>query len=57
MSFSFQWPCFSQEFISTAKEQISIALNSGEKPHNIVGDIVVSELDLGTIVGFICFIL
>ena len=52
MSFRFEWPEFSGDFIQGAKEQITEALNKGQKPPNIVGDIVVSELYLGTKVGF-----
>ncbi|KAJ3054556.1 ERMES complex subunit, partial [Rhizophlyctis rosea] len=47
MSFNINWPTFSPEFIQQAKTQITAALNKGQKPANIVGDIVVEELYMG----------
>ncbi|KAJ3014937.1 ERMES complex subunit [Thoreauomyces humboldtii] len=48
MSFKLNWPAFSQEFIEKAKTQLYTALNKGDKPTNIVGDINVHQLNMGT---------
>lgn len=48
MSFKWTWPSFSQDFLSSARTQVTQALNRGEKPPNIVGEISVAELCLGT---------
>ncbi|KAH6572097.1 hypothetical protein BASA50_001090 [Batrachochytrium salamandrivorans] len=48
MSFKINWPEFSGEFLDQAKEQLSIALNNGGMPGNIVDRIIVKELDMGT---------
>ncbi|KAL2917793.1 ERMES complex subunit [Polyrhizophydium stewartii] len=48
MSFKINWPEFSHEFIDKAKEQLTVALNKGKKPENIVDRIEVKELDMGT---------
>ncbi|KAI8904566.1 hypothetical protein DFJ77DRAFT_424276, partial [Powellomyces hirtus] len=48
MSFKLNWPAFSTEFIEKAKTQLYTALNKGDKPTNIVGDIRVHQLNMGT---------
>lgn len=48
MSFKVNWPAFSQDFIQKAKEQLTVALNSGKKPENIAGEIRVTQLHMGT---------
>ncbi|KAI8892453.1 hypothetical protein BC833DRAFT_611610 [Globomyces pollinis-pini] len=48
MSFKINWPDFSEEFMETAKSQLTKALNTGKKPDNIHGQIVVTQLDMGT---------
>jgi distribution and morphology protein 34 len=53
MAFNFQWPVFEEHFIEKAKSLLTGALNKGEKPQNIVDDIVVTELDMGTTVRLI----
>ncbi|KAJ1919045.1 ERMES complex subunit [Mycoemilia scoparia] len=49
MAFQFNWGEFSPDFCEEAKEMLTTALNKegGNKPPNIVGDIVVKELNLG----------
>ncbi|KAJ3294207.1 ERMES complex subunit [Borealophlyctis nickersoniae] len=47
MSFNINWPVFSPEFIAQAREQLTKALNKGEKPANIVDHIEVTELYMG----------
>ncbi|SHO79250.1 Similar to S.cerevisiae protein MDM34 (Mitochondrial component of the ERMES complex) [Malassezia sympodialis ATCC 42132] len=49
MSFNFTWPTFSAEFYSNAIHTLTTALNRGQKPKAIVGDIVVQELHMGTV--------
>jgi len=49
MSFNFAWPTFSTEFYSNAIHTLTTALNRGQKPKAIVGDIVVQELHMGTV--------
>lgn len=49
MSFIIKWPEFSNDFIEKAKEQLTIALNKGQKPANIVDRIVVTSLNMGTV--------
>jgi hypothetical protein len=46
--FKVNWPQFSDEFLTKAKEQLSVALNKGKKPANIVGKIDVDDLNMGT---------
>ncbi|KAI8619913.1 hypothetical protein BC830DRAFT_1059865, partial [Chytriomyces sp. MP71] len=46
--FRVNWPKFSEEFIAQASQQMTVALNKGQKPNNIVGDIVVDDLNMGT---------
>lgn len=48
MSLKFNWPEFTLEQINLAKEQLTLALNSGPKSPNIVGDIAITDLYLGT---------
>jgi hypothetical protein len=48
MSLKFTWPAFTLEQINLAKEHLTFALNSGPKTPNIVGDIVITDLNLGT---------
>ncbi len=48
MSFKIQWPSFTREFLNSAKAQLGAALNKGNKPPNIVGDIIVKELYMGS---------
>jgi mitochondrial distribution and morphology protein 34 len=48
MSFSFQWPRFSDEFQAHAIELLNTALNKGTKPPVIADRIEVVELDMGT---------
>ena len=47
MSFNFAWPTFSPEFYANAIETLTVALNRGQKPKAIVGDIRVQELHMG----------
>ncbi|KAI9168237.1 ERMES complex subunit [Blastocladiella emersonii ATCC 22665] len=49
MAFVFEWPRFSPDFYASAARELTAALNTGEKPPNIASDIVVTELDLGTV--------
>ena len=55
MSFKVNWPTFSPEFLSKAKEQLQVALNKegDDKPANIVDSILVQELYMGTKVRYI----
>ncbi|KAI9352163.1 hypothetical protein BDR26DRAFT_907376 [Obelidium mucronatum] len=46
--FKVNWPRFSEDFIAQASHQLTIALNKGQKPNNIVGDIDVADLNMGT---------
>ncbi|KAJ3138472.1 ERMES complex subunit [Physocladia obscura] len=46
--FKVNWPRFSDEFISQASQQLTLALNKGQKPNNIAGDIEVADLNMGT---------
>ena len=48
MSLKFNWPEFTLDQINLAKEQLTLALNSGPKTPNIVGDIKITDLNLGT---------
>jgi hypothetical protein len=48
MSFTFQWPRFSDEFYKTATEMLNTALNKGKKPPIIADRIEVVELEMGT---------
>eukprot|EP00842_Homolaphlyctis_polyrhiza_P004454 jgi/Hompol1/5009/HPOL_000671-RA len=44
MSFNINWPEFSQEFIDSAKQQLTVALNNGSKPANIAPDLEILEI-------------
>jgi hypothetical protein len=48
MSFSFQWPHFSEQFHADAIEMLNSALNKGTKPPVIADKIEVVELGMGT---------
>ncbi|KAI0314909.1 hypothetical protein OF83DRAFT_1293625 [Amylostereum chailletii] len=48
MSFSFQWPRFSEQFHADAIEMLNAALNKGTKPPIIADKIEVVELEMGT---------
>ena len=48
MSFKIQWPTFGSDFIESAIQQLNVALNSGKKPANIVGEIKVIQLFMGS---------
>ncbi|THH17756.1 hypothetical protein EW146_g3123 [Bondarzewia mesenterica] len=48
MSFSFQWPRFSDQFHADAIEMLNSALNKGPKPPVIADKIEVVELEMGT---------
>ncbi|KAJ3412169.1 ERMES complex subunit [Chytridiales sp. JEL 0842] len=48
MSFKVNWPDFGEDFLEMAKKQLTTALNKGNKPANIVGDIICEELYMGS---------
>ena len=48
MSFSFQWPRFSDQFHADAIEMLNAALNKGPKPPVIAEKFEVVELEMGT---------
>jgi hypothetical protein len=48
MSFKVNWPIFSEEFLEKAREQMTTALNKGNKPANIVDHIICQELYMGS---------
>ena len=48
MSFSFQWPRFSEQFHTDAIAMLNAALNKGTKPPVIADRIEVVELEMGT---------
>ncbi|TFY74090.1 hypothetical protein EWM64_g9922, partial [Hericium alpestre] len=48
MSFSFQWPRFSDQFHADAIDLLTSALNKGSKPPVIADKIEVVELEMGT---------
>ena len=48
MSFSFQWPRFSEQFHKDAIQLLNNALNKGTKPPVIADKIEVVELEMGT---------
>ncbi|KAI9509454.1 hypothetical protein F5148DRAFT_755210 [Russula earlei] len=48
MSFSFQWPRFSDQFHAHAIEMLNAALNKGPKPPVMADKIEVVELEMGT---------
>ena len=48
MSFTFQWPRFSDQFHADAIQMLTSALNKGNKPPVIADKIEVVELEMGT---------
>lgn len=48
MSFTFQWPRFSDQFHTDAIQMLNNALNKGNKPPVIADKIEVVELEMGT---------
>ncbi|KAG6332222.1 hypothetical protein ID866_6866, partial [Astraeus odoratus] len=48
MSFTFQWPRFSEQFHTDAIQMLNKALNKGDKPPVIADKIEVVELEMGT---------
>jgi len=48
MSFTFQWPRFSEQFHTDAIQMLNNALNKGDKPPVIADKIEVVELEMGT---------
>lgn len=48
MSFSFEWPRFSEQFHEDAIQMLNNALNKGNKPPVIADKIEVVELEMGT---------
>ncbi|KAI0065775.1 hypothetical protein BV25DRAFT_1782202, partial [Artomyces pyxidatus] len=48
MSFSFEWPRFSEQFHADAIDMLNSALNKGPKPPVIADRIEVVELEMGT---------
>lgn len=57
MSFSFQWPRFSEQFHTDAIAMLNSALNKGTKPPVIADRIEVVELEMGTQVRTVCCLL
>jgi hypothetical protein len=55
MSFTFEWPRFSDQFHTDAIEMLNNALNKGNKPPVIADRIEVVELEMGTQVSFAQF--
>ena len=48
MSFTFQWPRFSDQFHKNAIQMLDSALNKGNKPPVIADRIEVVELEMGS---------
>ena len=48
MSFTFNWPRFSDQFHYDAIQMLNNALNKGDKPPVIADKIEVVELEMGT---------
>lgn len=48
MSFSFEWPRFSDQFHADAIQMLDSALNKGKKPPVIADRIEVVDLQMGT---------
>ena len=48
MSFTFEWPRFSDQFHTDAIQMLDTALNKGNKPPIIADRIEVVELEMGT---------
>jgi hypothetical protein len=55
MSFTFEWPRFSDQFHSDAIQMLNTALNKGNKPPVIADKIEVVELEMGTQVSLASF--
>jgi len=55
MSFTFEWPRFSDQFHSDAIQMLNNALNKGNKPPVIADKIEVVELEMGTQVDLASF--
>jgi len=53
MSFTFNWPRFSDQFHYDAIQMLNIALNKGNKPPIISDRIEVVELEMGSQVPFV----
>lgn len=56
MSFSFNWPHFSDQFHHDAIQMLNNALNKGNKPPVIADKIEVVELHMGTQVRITCIV-
>jgi distribution and morphology protein 34 len=61
MSFTFNWPRFSDQFHYDAIQMLNTALNKGSKPPIIADKIEVVELEMGTQVctlslAFLCLL-
>ncbi len=54
MSFTFNWPRFSDQFHHDAIQMLNTALNKGNKPPIIADKIEVVELEMGTQVCLLC---
>ena len=50
MSFTFNWPRFSDQFHYDAIQMLNTALNKGSKPPVIADKIEVVELEMGSVV-------
>jgi hypothetical protein len=55
MSFTFNWPRFSDQFHYDAIQMLNTALNKGSKPPIIADKIEVVELEMGTQVRILTF--
>lgn len=53
MSFTFNWPRFSDQFHYDAIQMLNTALNKGNKPPIIADKIEVVELEMGTQASFV----
>ncbi len=53
MSFTFNWPRFSDQFHNDAIQMLNTALNKGNKPPIIADKIEVVELEMGTQASFV----
>jgi hypothetical protein len=54
MAFNFNWTEFDDDFHQEATKMVTLALNKGNKPARIKGDIQVKELHMGTQVSYAC---
>jgi len=48
MSFQFEWPEFSDDFLRDARQLVENALNKGNKPPIIADRIEVVEIEMGS---------